>query len=313
MKSGWVILDKPGGITSRTAGGRVARMFGIKKFGHLGTLDPMASGVLPIALGEATKMIPYVEKFWNGKNISMEKSYLFGVQWGFETDTGDITGTVIKKNEKPFPCHSEIKKTFGKLIGEIEQIPPAYSAVHVNGRRAYELARLGRSVNIPARKIKIDSLHLVEPGKAEKRGQRDVFYVNCSTGTYVRSLARDMGILAGGYLATVDMIRRTRTHCFWLENIPQPENSAVPLDFLENLYNNDPAGVRKYLYPVDFGLDDILVAELKDDDAALFTNGGVIITKDDSVGFRRVYSGGRFIGIGMNDKYAMMPKRIVNY
>jgi len=315
MNSGWVILDKPSGMTSRAAGGKVARMFGVKKFGHLGTLDPMASGVLPIALGEATKMIPYidaVEGIRNKEQGISEKEYEFYTEWGFETDTLDITGKVIKQDGR-LPDYKEIDTLCDNYRGEIEQTPPAYSAIHVNGRRAYELARKGVAVEIPPRKIKIYDLILgnAQTDSAGKMASGG-FLVRCSAGTYVRSLARDIGQLAGGYLCTVTSIRRTRTHEFRLKDEEHPENNAVSLDFLENLYHNDPNSVLEYLKPVDFGLDDILVAELNDEDAALFQHGGVLITKDDSVGLRRVYHDGHLIGIGRNDNYVLMPQRIIN-
>ncbi|MCL2538403.1 MAG: tRNA pseudouridine(55) synthase TruB [Alphaproteobacteria bacterium] len=307
MKSGWIILDKPSGMSSRAAGGRVARMLGIKKFGHLGTLDPMASGVLPIAFGEATKMIPYIEQDWKRIHIDEfgrrmgEKEYAFEVQWGFETDTLDITGTVIKtEDNKTLPEHDEIYHACNNFIGEIMQIPPAYSAIHVDGRRAYELARKGQKIDIPARKITIYDLDITGWNDTG----HDMFLVNCGTGTYVRSLARDIGAVLGR-LNTVTMIRRTRTHFFEIKD-------AVSLDFLENLYNNAPDSVAEHLHPVDFGLDDILVSELNEMCAKLFVNGGVIITKDDSIGLRRVYHNGQFIGIGMNDSYTLVPKRVVN-
>ncbi|MDR1207699.1 MAG: tRNA pseudouridine(55) synthase TruB [Rickettsiales bacterium] len=306
--SGWIILDKPKEMTSRAAGGKVARMFGAKKFGHLGTLDPMASGVLPIALGEATKMIPYLEELWKNPRFDEngcetgEKEYAFSIEWGIETDTLDVTGKIVKRDDRR-PDYKEIDRVCDNYIGEIEQIPPAYSAIHIGGRRAYELARAGVELKLPPRKITIYDLIL---GRADSLQDMkfSTFLVNCSVGTYVRSLARDIGRMAGDYLATVDMIRRTRTHGFDIKD-------AKSLDFLENLYNNGPKSAADFLKPIDFGLDDILVAELNSDDAKLFQNGGAVATKDNNVGLRRVYSDGKFIGIGLNDNYALCPKRII--
>ena len=132
---GIIILDKDSGVFSRTAGWRAAKMFGEKKFGHIGTLDPMATGVLVIAIGKATKMIPFIEE-----NCSNKKEYLFGLKFGIETDSGDITGNIVKKAGKT-PDEKEIKSACEILKKSTDQIPPAFSAIHIDGRRAYELAR----------------------------------------------------------------------------------------------------------------------------------------------------------------------------
>ena len=145
MKSGWVILDKDSGLFSRTAGGRIARMLGTKKFGHIGTLDPMATGVLPIAIGDATKMIPFVEDV----NPSV-KEYLFSLQFGYETDTLDITGQETARDNF-IPSVADVIAVLPKLIGNIMQIPPIYSAVHINGARAYEMARCGANIEMQCR------------------------------------------------------------------------------------------------------------------------------------------------------------------
>jgi tRNA pseudouridine55 synthase len=312
---GWIILDKPSGMTSRAAGGRIARMFGVKKFGHLGTLDPMASGVLPIALGEATKMIPFLEtgkasfkECAKCKVQSAVKEYLFGIKWGIRTDTDDITGNIIEQDDNAqCPTPSALAAVLPELVGEIDQVPPAYSAVHIDGKRAYELARRGIEFEMPSRKVTIYGLEMVFPDSglaadAPPRNDTCIFKVRCSAGTYVRTLGRDIARLAGGYLATVDMIRRTRTHMFEIKN-------AATLDFLENLYNNTPAEAQKHLRPVDFGLDDILVLEIDDKDANLFRNGGFIETNGD--GLRRVYSGSEFIGMGIIENSLLKPKRII--
>ena len=305
MMSGWVILDKPSDMTSRAAGGRIARMFGVKKFGHLGTLDPMASGVLPIALGDATKMIPYLEPgFANQKpeirNQKLLKEYLFKIKWGLETDTGDIMGKITGKNGN-FPKTQQIELALPQIIGEIEQIPPAYSAIHINGVRAYDLARRGIPVEMPKRAVYIHELSV------EKAGVLDDFLykVVCSAGTYVRSISQDIARLLGPeFICTTSMIRRTYNHGVDIKD-------AHPLDFLEKVYNNDPAGLQKYLHPADFGLDDILVTELGGDDAVRFQNGGFIATEDNNVGPRRVYCDGRFVGIGRIDNHLLKPKRII--
>ncbi|MCL2749350.1 MAG: tRNA pseudouridine(55) synthase TruB [Alphaproteobacteria bacterium] len=283
-------------MTSRKAGGRVARMFGAKTFGHLGTLDPMASGLLPIALGEATKIIPYLE----GRH---EKEYEFSVQWGIKTDTDDITGKILEQNDKT-PTTKQIENACAELIGEILQTPPIYSAVHVGGQRAYKLARTGKEIEIPARKITIYDL---------KNLTDSSFIVKCSTGTYVRSLAGQIAEKCGS-IATCDSIRRTRTNGFDIKN-------AVTLDFLENLFNNGGrVAIENYLQPIDFGLGDIPAWNLDETDARLFQNGGFISTVNRTLEIEnelvRVYSkdvsGNGFIGMGLVENGALKPKRIIN-
>ena len=290
MKSGWVILDKDSGLFSRTAGGKIARMIGTKKFGHIGTLDPMASGVLPIAIGDATKMIPFVEEI--SPNV---KEYLFSLQFGFETDTLDITGREIARNDI-VPSESDVKSVLPKLIGKISQVPPQYSAVHVDGKRAYDAARQGRAVEIPPRDVEIYELEF-----CGIRGKSWHFRVRCSRGTYVRSIARDIAKLCGT-IATVDMIRRTQSGGFDIK-------SAVKLDFLENLFNNS-ASIDENLMPVDFGLGDIPVLNLIDKDAEFYKNGG-FVTVVAGDGMYRVYNNDLFIGIGVARGGNLRPKRTI--
>ncbi len=290
MKSGWVILDKDSGLFSRTAGGKIARMIGTKKFGHIGTLDPMASGVLPIAIGDATKMIPFVEEI--SPNI---KEYLFSLQFGFETDTLDITGHEIARNDI-VPNESDVLGALPKLIGKISQVPPQYSAVHVDGKRAYDAARQGRAVEIPPRDVEIYELEF-----CGIRGKSWHFRVRCSRGTYVRSIARDIAKLCGT-IATVDMIRRTQSGGFDIK-------SAVKLDFLENLFNNNTC-IDEKLMPVDFGLGDIPVLNLVDKDAEFYKNGG-FITVVAGDGMYRVYNNDLFIGIGVVHGGNLRPKRTI--
>jgi len=287
---GWIILDKDSSIFSRTAGGRVARIFQNKKFGHIGTLDPMASGVLTIAIGNATKMIPFVEEL-----NEATKEYLFGVRFGYETDTLDITGTTIKSGGH-IPNESEIEKILPSFIGDLNQTPPAYSAVHVDGVRAYKMARGGAEIKIPPRKI-----HISELEYTGKSGDSYGFRVVCSRGTYVRAIARDIAEKLNT-IATVDMIRRTKSGCFDIKN-------AQKLDFLENLVNNS-ADIKKYLMPVDFGLGGIPVLNLNDIDAELYVHGGFIKVAQTN-GFVRVYNNNRFIGVGDVQNHELRPKRTI--
>lgn len=287
---GWIILDKASGIFSRTAGGRVARMFGNKKFGHIGTLDPMASGVLAIAIGNATKMIPFVEEL-----NDTTKEYLFGVRFGYETDTLDITGNTIKSGGR-IPNESEIEKILPSFIGDLYQTPPAYSAVHVDGVRAYKMARGGADIKIPPRKI-----HISELEYTGKNGDSYGFRVVCSRGTYVRAIARDIAEKLGT-IATVDMIRRTKSGGFDIKN-------AHTLDFLENLVNNG-ADIGKYLMPMDTGLGGIPVLNLVDNDAEHYVHGGFIRVAQPN-GLVRVYNNDKFIGVGMIQNHELRPKRTI--
>ena len=290
MISGWIILDKDSGLFSRTAGGRVARMLGVKKFGHIGTLDPMATGVLPIAIGDATKMIPFVEEV----NPSV-KEYLFSCQFGFETDTLDITGNETERNNIT-PTKSDVESATKQLIGKIKQVPPIYSAVHVDGVRAYDAARRGKDIHIPARDIDIYELEFTG-----MHGNSWHFRVKCSRGTYVRAIARDIAKICGT-IATVDMIRRTQTNGFDIKN-------AVKLDFLEKVFNNS-GNFGDNLKSVDFGLGDIPVLNLDDRAADFYKNGGFVKT-DASDGLVRVYSGDIFIGVGMVQGGQLRPKRTI--
>ena len=285
---GIIILDKENGVYSRNAGYRVARMFDEKKFGHIGTLDPMASGVLPIAIGNATKMIPFIEEFCPNK-----KEYLFGLRFGIETDSLDITGKTTATDDF-IPDEKDIKKSCKKIKQTKEQIPPAFSAVHVNGKRAYELARGGEKIELKARPIEIFELEY--NGKADSEYN---FRILCSRGTYIRSVVRDIAKLCGA-IATTTYIRRTLTNSFDIKN-------AHTLDFLENLVNNG-CDINQYLMSSDCVLGDIPVINLNDKDTKLYKNGG-FITVDSGNGFVRVYSGDKFIGIGRINNKTLHPKR----
>ncbi len=287
---GWIILDKASGLFSRTASNRIARLFGEKKSGHIGTLDPMATGVLPIAIGDATKMISFIEDAHDGT-----KEYLFSIRFGIDTDTLDITGTKVACNNI-IPTDEQINNVLSDFIGDIEQVPPAYSAIHIDGKRAYKIARAGDNIELPARKIHIYDLKYL--GFDSKSWQ---FSVRCSTGTYVRSLARDIAKKCSA-IATVDMIRRVYTNGFDIKN-------AVTLDFLENLVNNG-ADIKKFLLPIDSGLGDIPVLNLSDKDTEFYKNGGFIKTTAPD-GLVRVYNNEKFVGIGVVQDKQLRPKRTI--
>lgn len=286
--NGIIILDKDTGFFSRKAACRVAKLFGEKKFGHIGTLDEMASGVLPIAIGNATKMIPFIEEIAPNK-----KEYLFGLRFGFETDSLDMAGKKINESNV-IPSESDIQSAVLTISQSTEQIPPQFSAIHINGKRAYELARGGENITMPARPITIYEL--------EYCGKKDTEYnfrVVCSRGTYVRALVRDIAKLCGA-LATTTYIRRTYTNGFDIKN-------AVKLDFLENLVNNN-GRIKEYLMQSDCALGDIPVINLNDKDAELYKNGGFIKT-DEKDGLRRIYCGKILIGMGYVQDGKIHPQR----
>jgi len=201
--SGWVILDKPVGMGSTEAVSKIKWLFQAEKAGHAGTLDPLASGMLPIALGEATKTVPYVQ---DGAKV-----YRFTVAWGEERSTDDLEGHVTKSSPER-PAEGDIRALLPKYTGVIMQTPPQFSAIKIAGERAYDLAREGETVDIPAREVEISRLDIVET-----RDGATVFETECGKGTYVRSLARDMGRDLGcfGHIAE---LRRTEVDPFTTED-----------------------------------------------------------------------------------------------
>ena len=197
---GWLVLDKPAGMTSTQAVGAVRRAFDARKAGHAGTLDPLATGVLPIALGEATKTVPYA--------VEGEKGYQFTVRWGAETDTDDAEGRLVATSETR-PDRGAIEPLLARFVGEILQTPPAFSAIKIDGERAYDLARAGETVELEPRLVRIDEFTLLHTPDRDTA----VFEARCGKGTYVRALARDMG-RALGCLGHVVALRRTRVGPF---------------------------------------------------------------------------------------------------
>ena len=196
---GWVVLDKPVGMTSTHAVAVVKRAFAAKKAGHAGTLDPLASGLLPIALGEATKTVPFV--------MDGRKAYQFTVAWGTQTNTDDTEGKVIATSDAR-PEEPAIAALLPRFTGTISQVPPKFSAIKIAGERAYDLARDGEDVVLEARPVEIDALRIVSHS-----AETTTFEAECGKGTYVRAIARDLG-LALGCLGHVAHLRRTRVGPF---------------------------------------------------------------------------------------------------
>ena len=261
--SGWVVVDKPLGPTSSDVVNRVRRAFNAQKAGHAGTLDPLATGVLPVALGEATKTVPFV--------MDASKAYRFTIRFGEQTSTDDAEGEVIA--ESPVrPSDAGIEAVLPRFCGPIEQVPPAFSAIKVDGERAYARARAGETVEMKPRPVTIHEIHLVS------RPDRDhaELEILCSKGTYVRSLARDLAA-ALGTAGHVSALRRTR-------HGPFREEAAIPLDKLLALGHIAPApGLGTHLLPLETALDDIPALAVSAENAARLRKGqGVLLRGRDA-------------------------------
>lgn len=244
--SGWAIVDKPVGIGSTQVVGKVRRYFNAQKAGHAGTLDPLASGILPIALGEATKTLPFI--------VDSGKAYRFTIRWGIETDTLDMEGETIATSEVR-PDKAAIEAVLPAFTGEIEQTPPAYSAIKIDGKRAYDLARKGEMPEMKSRLVQIDSLTLIDVPDTDTA----VFETACGKGTYIRSLARDIAKALGTVGHVIDL-RRLRVGPFDEERaIPLSaymlEDGEKPLEPAADISHNPPR--EGMLYPLQTALDDI--------------------------------------------------------
>ncbi len=253
---GWLILDKPKGITSTLAVTKVRRLFDAQKAGHAGTLDPMATGILPIAFGEATKTMPFA--------TDGEKVYRFTIAWGAATDTDDADGKIFDTSPVR-PTREQIDAMLPRFTGEIMQTPPRYSAIKVDGERAYDLARDGEEMDLQPRPIFIREVHLT----AQPDADHATFEMTCGKGSYVRAWARDFA-RALGTLGHVSELRRLRVG-------PFDEKSAVSLDFLESLGNGPPA--LEHLRPLATALDDIPALAVTDPDAVRLRSGNAVMIR----------------------------------
>jgi tRNA pseudouridine55 synthase len=295
---GWVVLDKPIGMTSTQAVAVVKRLFSAKRAGHAGTLDPLASGGLPIALGEATKTVPFV--------MDGRKRYRFMVRWGEERDTDDTEGRVVKTSDIR-PTAEAIRALLPQFTGVIQQTPPRYSAIKVQGERAYDLARDGEIVELAPRPVEIHQLTLVE----QMDKDLSVFDAECGKGTYVRALARDIGRIFGCF-GHICALRRTLVG-------PFGENDMISLEQLESLCNRAASGegsLADALLPVETALDDIPALAVTRADAARLHRGQAVLLRGRDApncsGTVYVTVAGRLLALAEIGNGELIPKRVFN-
>jgi len=295
---GWVVLDKPIGMTSTHAVSVVKRLFTAKRAGHAGTLDPLASGCLPIALGEATKTVPFV--------MDSRKLYRFTICWGEERDTDDTEGRVVANGDQR-PTAEAIRALLPAYTGTIQQVPPQYSAIKIEGERAYDLARDGQTVELAARTVDIGRLDLIETPDRDHA----VLEAECGKGTYVRSLARDFG-RALGCFGHVSALRRAAVGSF-------TEKTMISLEELEALCHRAAAGEASFadaLMPVETALDDIPALAVSRVDAARLTRGQAVFLRGrDAPNFRGtiyVTVSGQLLALAELDRGEIVPKRVFN-
>ncbi|EML9211440.1 tRNA pseudouridine(55) synthase TruB [Clostridioides difficile] len=284
-----ISILKPTGMTSHDVVSRVRKILNIKKVGHTGTLDPDASGVLPICIGKATKVCEVI--------LNKDKSYICELTLGISTDTYDASGEILKKVDDFKFSNEDIERAFDTQRGEINQLPPIYSALKVNGKRMCDLVRSGRQseITLKTRRVNIKDIKILSI-----KGNKVMFYVECSKGTYVRSICHDIG----EYLdcgAHMSFLNRTSSGKFDLDN-------SITLEELELFYENKT--LDKYLYDIDYVLDSFNYVVLNPNAIKYYSNGGSIddkrflknnFDKDDE--FVRVYSTDNFLGLGKLSKH----------
>jgi len=292
------VLDKSVGMTSTHAVSAVRRLTSARRAGHAGTLDPLASGCLPIALGEATKTVPFV--------MEGRKRYRFTVRWGEERDTDDAEGRVTETSAAR-PAEAEIRAALPRFTGTISQVPPRFSAIKVEGERAYDLARDGEVVELEARLVEIGRLELIE----RPDDDHAVFEVECGKGTYVRALTRDLGRLLGSY-GNVCALRRTAVG-------PFGAGDMISLERLEGLWHRAAAGeasLADALKPVETALADIPALAISRADAARLQRGQAVLLRGRDAPIIRgavyVTASGLLVALAEVDHGEIVPKRVFN-
>lgn len=289
---GWINLDKPLGMTSAHAVAKVKKLLRPIKIGHAGTLDPLASGVLPLALGEATKTVSYM--------MDAAKAYTFTATWGQERATDDRAGEVIAESNN-IPEKEAIINILQQFTGNITQTPPNYSAIKLDGVRAYDLARHGLEVDIKPRQVTVKSLEILE-----HKGESTDFICHCGKGTYIRSLARDMGRILGCY-GYVSSLRRVQVGKF-------NEEGAISLENLSDMVHK---GRVDFLQPVESALDDILAWDIDSTLEVRLRHGQTVdipyITEGDGESiFMLARHNGKPVAICKRDEGVMKPVRVFN-
>ena len=297
--NGWLIIDKPPGLTSTDVVNKVKRGFDAQKAGHGGTLDPLATGVLPIAFGHATKTVPYV--------MDGTKLYRFTLRLGEARDTDDADGQVVGTSTHR-PADAELQAALPRFIGDIMQVPPAYSAIKVAGERAYDMARDGRAPDLPPRPARVDRFELIERPDADTA----VFEVQSGKGVYMRSLARDLA-QACGTVGHIAALRRLRVG-------PFTERQSIPLDKCLPAADMSPAS-PDFLLPVATALADIPALALTEAEAFGLSNGQAISlidlmgrippTANPDGGLARAMAGGRVIGLCRLEAGWLKPDRLL--
>lgn len=285
--NGWLILDKPEGLTSTKAGSIIKRISGQKKIGHAGTLDPFATGVLPLALGEATKTLPYL--------MNRKKSYDFMLSFGHQTTTDDTEGEVITTSIHR-PSRNDIENVLKIFTGSIQQKPSMYSAIKINGKPAYKRARAGEALDMPERQVNIYSLFL-----NDYDGEQGFFTVTCGTGTYVRSLGRDIALHLGS-VGHLTMLKRTCVGGFNIEH-------AISLEKIQKIGNTPFA---RFLLSIGSVLDDIPAVSVSDKEASKIRNGQAVEICESNCSNISVWSGEKLIALGHVSDNLFYPNRVFN-
>ncbi|MEP1766992.1 MAG: tRNA pseudouridine(55) synthase TruB [Sulfitobacter sp.] len=290
--SGWVVIDKPAGPTSTTVVNKVRWAFDARKAGHAGTLDPDATGVLAIALGEATKTVPFI--------TDALKAYVFTVRLGAATNTDDLEGEIIATSDVR-PDDAAIKEALHAFVGDIEQVPPQFSAVKIDGERAYKRARNGEEMEIAARPLYVDSLVMLDRPDADHVTLEMV----CGKGGYVRSIARDLGE-ALGCKGHVRELRRTWSGPFEVEN-------ALTLEQVDEMAKT--TALDEYLAPLEMGLQDLPQVSASTEGATRLRNGnpGMVFANDVDYGDECwAAHEGRAVAVGIFKGGELHPSRVFN-
>ena len=282
VNDGFLILNKSKNCTSHDCVKRIKRIFNIKKVGHTGTLDPQVTGVLPLALGSATRFIQY---------LPQEKSYIGIIQLGIKTTTDDIHGEIMKQKKIPKLTFDDLDDTLNSFRGIIQQIPPQVSSVHVNGERAYKKSWRKEEFTLPSKEVKVESLVLKDWNQAN--GQLRI-EINCSSGTYIRSIARDLGILLKSEGCLYDL-RRTKASGF-------SEDKSINLDYLINKHNEKD----KFIIPIEDALDHLPKIHLTSELDILYWRTGRQIEFKATNLIKNVYQSEQNRFLVFDDKYQLL-------